>query len=289
MDIILPGPQTAREVSGPTAAKPLAGRKSARKGAAPSREPTPGLNASNVSLLLERHGRGTCPSLRQPTRALTLTCRPGASSPDASLREPAGARAICPPQRSLARLPRTEAQPGERAGAVKDGAAATRSVRILERPEPSPTIAQAGSSDSIRFSRPRTRVSCRSTDGGPARFVIGECSAPSRLPSGGYAGLDRTSALPTGGLYAGLTPARLPLRDRRARSIAIAPRPDQAEGKRASARGFVARGTDLYRADSLAAQIWRAASRVEASGPVEHFMEGGARGEAPAPRALCTT
>jgi hypothetical protein len=224
MDIILSGSRTPPKVSGPTAAKPLAGRETgAGGGCLPPPSPLPAARRIRVDLQTNASRRGTGPRLcRTWTRCLRSRW-PQHPKEHATRNIETGG---CPEPGPH----RIEATPAESTGAVKGREAGACSARTLDGPEHSATIRHAG----------QPQHPCSASDR-PAPSILGECSAPSRLPSlrsAADAGLDGPSALPGVGPCAELGWA---WRSRRASP--------PARGERATARGLGARGAGLHRAD----------------------------------------
>jgi hypothetical protein len=252
MDIILPGSRTPPKVSGPTAAKPLAGRKEAGGGCLPPPSP---LQIRQPIRFLQR-----ADEIRRSTRP-----RPGRKMGPQRRRVP---RFECCPQ---ARLRRIQGHPEESGGAVKGGSTGARSARTLEGPEHSPTIAKAGQAAtcSPENSTPSPWHAARQR-----QSILRECSAPSRLPSGACGGLDHACALPGVGLY------RPQSQLYRTRSALHRWSLHSVHDERPSGRGLFARGARVYRAHSRPG-----AERHDGlSAP-----GGGIAGGGPRPPRACTT
>jgi hypothetical protein len=234
MDIILPGSGTPPEASGPTAAKPLAGRKETEGKAGGGRLPPP--VSSPPELLPRRFGyfpdarrHGTRPRLNAPWTATFAKKVPQHRSDSRGQR--------CP-QPGLHRI---QALPEESGGEVKGGSAGARSARTLDGPEHSPTLPLAGQVATRTSHRSSMPITWPGAVWRPS--IVRECSAPSRLPFGACGGPDRASALHGVGLYRQLAPiCQCPPHSQPIRRLAD-------EGQRAPARGFCAEGAGVYRAD----------------------------------------
>jgi hypothetical protein len=265
MDIILPGSRTPPKVSGPTAAKPLAGRKEAGDEAgggrlSPPASPRPELLPRRFDYFPDARRRGTRPRLNAPWTATFAKKVPQHRRDSRDQRCPQPA------------LHRIESLPEDSGGTVKGGSAGARSARTLDGPEHFPTLTSAG--------QPATSTSCSwpmpiKWPGARRRpSILRECSSPSRLPSGACGGLDHACALPGVGHY---RPQAQPCRTRGA-----LPRrswhPDHDD--RPSGRGLCAKGAGVYRADRRPG-----AERHDGfSAP-----GGGTAGGGPRPPRACTT
>jgi hypothetical protein len=259
MDIILPGSGTPPEVSGPTAAKPLAGRKSAGGGCLPPRPPLPVGRPPRFVQRAEASRRGTRP------RLIGAWSDVGAQQ---HVRRPGVLPTRHCPQPDLHRI---QGHPEESGGEVKGGSAGARSARTLDGPEHSSTLPLAGQP-----------ANCPPENSRPSPWhtawrrpsILRECSSPSRLPSGACGGLDHACALPGVGHY---RPQAEPCRTRGA-----LPRrswhPDHHD--RPSGRGLCARDAGVYCANNSPS-----AERHDGfSAP-----GGGTAGGGPRPPRACTT